>query len=132
MEQSQNEYGTLSQEGNVLLGAENNLGMAGPEGPSKRGRGEERGDSFDLEEQSDKALADLPQTPPQSAPNYCLCYFLFFSLGNFNNASYVIITAASQDIATRFNQESLVGGFLLALWAFSAAVKVLNSTYWIN
>jgi len=44
----------------------------------------------------------------------------------------VVITAASADIADKFDKKDLVGSFLLSLWAFSALLKWLNCTYWIK
>ena len=57
---------------------------------------------------------------------------MFFVLGNFNNSSYVIITAASQDVAERFGQSDLVGYVLMSLWIFSGLIKICNCTCWIK
>ena len=42
------------------------------------------------------------------------------------------MTAASADIAEKFDKSDLVGSFLLSLWLFSALIKWLNCTYWIK
>ena len=80
----------------------------------------------------DNDLEEVNESKNVGEPNKALCFFLFFIVGNFNNASYVVVTTAATDIAHRFHQESLVGMFLLSLWFFSVALKILNSTLWIK
>lgn len=53
-------------------------------------------------------------------------------MGNFNNSSYVVVTAAASDIAKKYHDKNLVGYFLLSLTLFSALLKYLNCTYWIK
>lgn len=53
----------------------------------------------------------------------------FFLLGIINNAGYVVVGTAAQDLAQIFKFENLMSGFLLALILISAIVKWINSIW---
>ena len=44
----------------------------------------------------------------------------------------MVVTTAAQDISKKFNEENLVGAFLMSLWIFAVFTRWINSKYMLK